>query len=400
MSKLLLFYTIILISFLLHGAVAASPSKPQLHSMNPRLTELLERNAVSEVKSGLTEIEELFEDYFLGKGGDLLKGDDWVPASFLDGILEAGCEFLVSEATKPATDALAAAIGAPFIEDCILAVNSLVLVLAPGLLVPALIGGGIICDYLLEQFVSAVLHSDDLEEFFCGPLSDGETSTSTPLGITTSPTTLAPVPTTPIISSESRTTESNTTELDEVEPDTAGPDTAAPHTTKSHTTQSHTTQSHTSELESQSSGSSSQVSMEASTQTSTQSQPTGHLSGWTFGLPDLLWFENDISVTIDEANLFLIVNDVKTVNTLCVQGDNFQLAGSPITAKKGDIYVFETKREPNPDTCCLEIYSNAACKEIAGEFVKTCNEVVSKELPIDVRSWKIYGCRGAWTGEP
>lgn len=72
---------------------------------------------------------------------------------------------------------------------------------------------------------------------------------------------------------------------------------------------------------------------------------------------------------------YLTVNGVKTVNAKYVSGISFQVAESPITVKKGGNYVFEKKKDPDPDTCCLEYYSNSNCAEAAGQFQKRCEMV-------------------------
>ncbi|KAI5456650.1 hypothetical protein BGZ63DRAFT_434720 [Mariannaea sp. PMI_226] len=382
-TKLFVFYAMFwLMGFMMEAVNAADSASLQEKRfyIDTHLPGLLQRSTASEAEEELMEIEELFADYFLGKGGDLLTGEDWIPDSFMDAILEAGCGFLVGEASKPVVDAIVAAIGAPFIEDCVLSVNSLVLVLAPELLVPALIGGGLLCDYLLEKFVNAALHTDALEELLCGPLSEDESSTSTITKATATETFASETTsdTSVIVETETETTVTE----QPTDSSTVTSDTVTRETTTLPTGSDHTQPSAT------------------ETHTRSPAKPSLHLSGWTFDLPDLLWWENDISTTLDDASLFLDVDGVKTVNTKCVAGDDFSLAGDPITADKGDIYVFETKGEPDPDTCCLAIYSNSNCKEVTGQVSKTCDVVDSKPLPIDVRSWKIYGCQGIWTGEP
>lgn len=136
----------------------------------------------------------------------------------------------------------------------------------------------------------------------------------------------------------------------------------------------------------------------SSTTPQTSTKPTAK-SGWTVTFPDSIYYENDISSDLDDANLYLVVNAVKTVNTKCIGGANFKVADTPITVKKGSNYVFETENLPNPDSCCLEYYSNADCTESSGQFKKLCH-TVQEPLPIDVASWKVYNCTGIWTGPP
>lgn len=121
-------------------------------------------------------------------------------------------------------------------------------------------------------------------------------------------------------------------------------------------------------------------------------------SGWSLVFSDEVYVENDISMDLNEMGLYATVDGVKTVNTKCVTGKDFAVAGSPVTPKKGSTYLFETQIEPNPDTCCLEYFSNAKCDYVKDEFRKRC-KTVKEQLPIAVKSWRVYGCKGKWTGE-
>lgn len=342
-------------------------------------TALVLQRSVNTEKEALETIKDLFKNYFVDKALALPGDESGSIDSFVDKILKTACELLLSVPGE----AISTAFKKTFIQDCILDAFEILwpaVVAGPEFMIPAiLVGSTTICYWMLGKFISTVLQADEIKELVCTPpeqpVSVTEPATQPP-GITSTAvkpksTTSEPVSTTTIPLVSSVTPKSGST-----------PPATSPEVSRTTSTTTRLTSTTTKPV-------------------STPIQPPVSSSipksGWTLAFPDSIYFSNDIDVDLNNAGLYLTVNSVKTVNTKCVSGVNFQVAGGPITVKKGSNYVFETKKEPNPDTCCLVYYSNANCAETAGQFQKRC-ETVQELSPIDVLSWKVYGCTGVWTG--
>ncbi|ORX98824.1 hypothetical protein BCR34DRAFT_593078 [Clohesyomyces aquaticus] len=118
--------------------------------------------------------------------------------------------------------------------------------------------------------------------------------------------------------------------------------------------------------------------------------------GWGFTADAWQYVQNEISLALEDHVIF---EGRRTVNTECMSvlltGANSILPGdhSVIPAKSN--LVFETRKEPNPDYCCVAFFQDYGCKLVPGQYRTNCAGFQGPS-PIDIRSWQIYNCTGRY----
>lgn len=101
------------------------------------------------------------------------------------------------------------------------------------------------------------------------------------------------------------------------------------------------------------------------------------------------------------------INDAQgqlTLNTDCVSPKEVDSSIDTIPANSGYGWEDWPLGSDTADSCCLEYFANTGCQRVAGGFVDQCIGTVDEadtttdHALFQVMSFRVYGCRGLWTG--
>ena len=124
--------------------------------------------------------------------------------------------------------------------------------------------------------------------------------------------------------------------------------------------------------------------------------------GWILVLnseePSNYWI-NDWS----EEDIFIDIGGKKSVQTRCVTVSETSYAAMLPDSSKiepdGNTLGFDSTPDSGSNACCFKWFADSKCTETSGEYGKLCGDGTAK-FDFAVKSWKVYNCKGAWTGPP
>jgi len=98
-------------------------------------------------------------------------------------------------------------------------------------------------------------------------------------------------------------------------------------------------------------------------------------------------------------SFYIVYAGKRTVNTKCIQVGEVPDTTVTILPANSEL-VFETKKEPNPDTCYLALFDGIECTlDPAGvHSISYCDGASGLPIPFSASAWMVYGYAGLWTG--
>ncbi|KAH6881172.1 hypothetical protein B0T10DRAFT_141638 [Thelonectria olida] len=124
--------------------------------------------------------------------------------------------------------------------------------------------------------------------------------------------------------------------------------------------------------------------------------------GWVLALHSEEEFTNYWINDWSDLDIFLKVNGRKAVRTRCVTVEETSYAAGLKDSSQidphGNALGFESTPAEGPNACCFAWYGDDECSEVSNTGQFCGNGMATFTFP--VRSWKVYGCNGWWTGPP